>query len=432
MRRVKFDNLKSQFKDYLIDHGLSEFTASGHKSTTYDYTQRIERICKDEDITWLELTKKIDEFVVKYDTKGSKELEGLKSNRAPINALKKFSEFCDKFCLKPVKFGDQLLIVDLFSGAYNDDNYGHELFNEKPNPFNGYYYGYVPDYDNPNIDKLGASKSNLYVDGVLVVFVTKISEKNKNRIVTGFYPSARVYRKGESNEIPNRTFIDKDRSEKKSSYSLFSKSYISVDINESLVIDISKYSNHMFRKQRVYQGTYPDLDKRIFDFINNHTFEDKEDDVDYQRLIEKSEGLSDDKTLDARNRELELQSSVSSNIIKRDPRIAKTAIISSGFKCEVNGSHITFQKYNGEQYMEGHHLIPCTYNNAIDFKEKHNINIDCVENIVSVCPNCHRAIHYGDEKTKTAILEVLFNLKQNTFEALNINLNFDEIKRYYF
>ena len=57
MRRVKFDNLKSQFKDYLIDQGLSEFTANGHKSTTYDYTQRIERICKDEDITWLELTK---------------------------------------------------------------------------------------------------------------------------------------------------------------------------------------------------------------------------------------------------------------------------------------------------------------------------------------------------------------------------------------
>lgn len=432
MRTIKFSNLKSEFHEYLIEQGLSESTPSGHRSTAYDYTLRIERICEADNTTWLDLAQKIVEFISLYDTGGMKESEGQRSNRAPINALKWYSVFCKEFDLIPMKIGDKLLIVDLFSGTYNDNHMGHELFNNKPNPKDGYYYGYVPDYDNPNIEKLGAIKSDKYVNNVLVVFVSKISESNKNRIITGFYPSARVYRKGKGETVPNRTFKDMDGTYKVASYSLFSKSYMPVDTYDSLEIEISKYSSHMFRKQRIYQGKYPELDEIIFSFINNFHLEVDDDDTIYQNQIEKSEKLSADKINESRNREIELQNSSSSKVIKRDPRLAKTAIINADFKCQVDKNHTTFKKTNGEQYMEGHHLIPCTFNNAIEFMEKYNINIDCSENIVSICPNCHRAIHYGDDKTKLSILEVLFNLKRETFnETLSIALNFDDIKKYY-
>jgi 5-methylcytosine-specific restriction protein A len=432
MQNSKSEKINTMFYEYLIKQGLSESTASGQRSTTYDYAQRVERICKEENITWSELTENVNDLINLYDKGGSKQLEGQKSNRAPINALKKFSSFCNSVDLDFTNIGDKLLIVDLFSGTYNNHHKGHELFNDKPNPLDGYYYGYVPDYDNPNIDKLGASKTDDFVDDVLIVFVSKISESNKNRIITGFYPRAKVYRKGKSKYVPNRTFKDKDGSKKEATYSLFSKSYVPVDANDSFIIEISKYSSHMFRKQRVYQDTYPELDEKVLDFISNYQPTEIEDDTIYQKQIEKSDELSDEKAVSARDRDLELQDNQSSKIIKRDPRLAKTAIIKAGYKCQVDENHQTFQKTNGKQYMEGHHLIPCTYKNALYFKEKYDINIDCMENIVSICPNCHRAIHYGDENTKFSILETLFNIKQKTYnEKLKLNLSFDDIKKYY-
>lgn len=46
--------------------------------------------------------------------------------------------------------------------------------------------------------------------------------------------------------------------------------------------------------------------------------------------------------------------------------------------------------------MDGHHMIPCTVNNAKEIWEKINRNIDCKENIVVLCPICYRAIYMGN------------------------------------
>ena len=51
------------------------------------------------------------------------------------------------------------MLVDLFSGSYNEENIGHELLNDQKNPITGKYYGYLPPHDNPNILELGALSS---------------------------------------------------------------------------------------------------------------------------------------------------------------------------------------------------------------------------------------------------------------------------------
>ena len=51
--------------------------------------------------------------------------------------------------------------------------------------------------------------------------------------------------------------------------------------------------------------------------------------------------------------------------------------------------------------MEAHHLIPLRMQH--DFEN----SLDVVGNIVSICPNCHRLIHYGRDKDKK-VLELLF------------------------
>jgi hypothetical protein len=81
------------FKIYLIKQGYSEITPSGNPSTVYDYTKRVDKICKREKITIKQLAENINAYVEKYDTYGSEEEFGKRSHNAFINALKRFEDF---------------------------------------------------------------------------------------------------------------------------------------------------------------------------------------------------------------------------------------------------------------------------------------------------------------------------------------------------
>lgn len=84
----------NEFKSYLITKGYSEFTPSGKPSTAYDYSNsRLPKICKREGITIQELLDNIEYYIEKYDTYGNESEFGAKSNRAFINALKRYQEF---------------------------------------------------------------------------------------------------------------------------------------------------------------------------------------------------------------------------------------------------------------------------------------------------------------------------------------------------
>ena len=81
------------FEEYLVLKGYSEYTPSGHPSTTYDYSHiRIPYVLDVEKIDIIELAVNIKYYISKYDIGGSKEREGMKSHRAVINALKRFDE----------------------------------------------------------------------------------------------------------------------------------------------------------------------------------------------------------------------------------------------------------------------------------------------------------------------------------------------------
>lgn len=82
-----------KFEEYLEKRGYSKFTPSGLPSTTYDYKKRISKICEREEIKIEQLAKNISDYVSKYDKFGSESEFGNKSNKAYINALKRFEEF---------------------------------------------------------------------------------------------------------------------------------------------------------------------------------------------------------------------------------------------------------------------------------------------------------------------------------------------------
>ena len=85
--------MKDAFKEYLIANGYAEYTPKGLPSTVYDYLNRIDFVCKQECLTWIQLAERISRVVDEYDIGGEKETLGNKSHRAVINALKRYQEF---------------------------------------------------------------------------------------------------------------------------------------------------------------------------------------------------------------------------------------------------------------------------------------------------------------------------------------------------
>lgn len=85
--------MKGQFKQWLIKEGYKEYTPVGHPSTVYDYTKRIDKVCRIENCSWEELASHINSLVALYDTSGEKADIGKQSHSAVISALKQFQLF---------------------------------------------------------------------------------------------------------------------------------------------------------------------------------------------------------------------------------------------------------------------------------------------------------------------------------------------------
>ena len=115
----------------------------------------------------------------------------------------------------------------------------------------------------------------------------------------------------------------------------------------------------------------------------------------------------------------------------RDPNESLKAIKNAGYKCELEGKiegmqHVYFpRKSNNENYTEAHHLIPMSASD--DFK----YSLDTTANIVSLCGTCHNLIHYGLDKDRERLLEVLYNSRKDRLKKSGINITFEKLKEYY-
>ena len=120
----------------------------------------------------------------------------------------------------------------------------------------------------------------------------------------------------------------------------------------------------------------------------------------------------------------------SSKRIYKNPLFGKIAIMEADYKCEYNPSHITFvSSKSGKPFMEAHHLLPA--GKALEVWDKQGVNIDCVENLVSLCPNCHSAIHYGDKNERKQLIENLFNKKKSSYNKIGLTITLDDLLTIY-
>lgn len=112
---------------------------------------------------------------------------------------------------------------------------------------------------------------------------------------------------------------------------------------------------------------------------------------------------------------------------KTNSRLGKTALQLANYECAYNKTeHKTFTSKLGKPYMEAHHLIP------MSAQKDFSINLDRVENIVSLCPVCHSAIHVGTDAVRLDVLTKLYAEREEALKKCGLNISVGELfSKYY-
>ncbi len=391
-------------------------------NATKDYTYRLELVDKYEgDLLNEDVLKKVG------FTNGSSILNPSYSNTELINYIN------DVFSLESlsIKLPFNYIVVDLYSGSYIKSNTGHEVLNLVPNDIDGRFYGYIPPSNNPNIKQLGAHDSNDSIDGVMVVYVEKV-RNSSNRKIIAFTDNAKVYAKSQSGESLNRIILEGGK-KTICSYTIESD-YIYDVQNEPnpFIFEISGEDLHMFRKQRFYAGRHPKQEIKMLLWLANYLLkkEREEDiDLDYQEQIQEVE--INELLSETSKQQPNYNYGNSGKSVAKKAYISKQALKEASFKCMFDDKHTTFKTNKGVPYMEGHHLIPCTVSNSINFWSKFKRNIDCIENIICLCPTCHRRIHFGSKEEKEAIIKILNEKRKSALIAAGIDISLEELLSLY-
>lgn len=83
--------------------------------------------------------------------------------------------------------------------------------------------------------------------------------------------------------------------------------------------------------------------------------------------------------------------------------------------CQLDSGHRTFTAAaNMKQFVEGHHIIP------ISCQRDFNYSLDVLSNIIVLCPNCHRLLHYAVKQDREDRLKRIYDQRYERFENSGI------------
>ena len=215
--------------------------------------------------------------------------------------------------------------------------------------------------------------------------------------------------RNDKNIVQYRKFIDNNKDYSKTSISIL------FDLPE---IIINKYG---LQEKNNKEGKKLFQNEHIFttDSGEEYFFTDDE----YQKEILVSMGVE---TLDT-PQEKKKTKSVNGNLIyPRNPSHAKKAILDANFSCEISPEHKTFiQRFNLNSFTEAHHLIPLRYHNEFKF------SLDVPANIISLCPNCHRKLHFGQLEEIQSLLKFLLTNRIKRLSNCSLEVSLNKLKIFY-
>ena len=110
----------------------------------------------------------------------------------------------------------------------------------------------------------------------------------------------------------------------------------------------------------------------------------------------------------------------------RQKKYSQEALLNAKRKCENDTNHRTFTTRDKNPYMEAHHLIPMKCQG--DFIN----SIDIPENIICLCPNCHRMFHSGEMNLTKKLISKFFNKRESNLQnKRDVKITLPKLLKYY-
>lgn len=116
---------------------------------------------------------------------------------------------------------------------------------------------------------------------------------------------------------------------------------------------------------------------------------------------------------------------ISTTRYPRDVRVALKSFDNAQYKCELDSGHITFLTPSGRSFMEAHHLIPLSRQSG------YKVSLDVPENVICICPLCHRCLHHGQRSEKEPLLRELYKLRYEALSRRGLDIAFEELQELY-
>lgn len=292
----------------------------------------------------------------------------------------------------------------------NDCDMQYEKYNFRI--IDGYMYGYCQTRSKSlgyDLKRISNEIDENHIDGCTVIF---FAIKDNIPLVVGFYENATIYNSAYDNPLfKNSKYNIKVKSE--NGY-LIPEKYRDIRMpkrgsnswGESWVWYADKLENDefidtLFEKLKAVKPFCTGKIALINDEVNDEYFNNAvEEEINNKDKINVEEYVTTQYSRSSKN--------------------GAIALMKANYQCEYDNNHITFNRANGTNYTEAHHLIPV----CLGAQSTNNI-----ANIVSLCPNCHRWIHYGQNKEK--IITKLFNDRKEQLEKIGKKITLDELIKIY-
>lgn len=175
-------------------------------------------------------------------------------------------------------------------------------------------------------------------------------------------------------------------------------------------------------KREKLREIYNNIDNELSLFYNNI---ESQNDIN---LDEINENLSFDNKLDLTIEDKPVNKVDKNLYIEEKNNRNKNLLIkvfhNANYMCEFNGAHVTFRRHNSIfNFTEGHHLIPLANQNNFSY------SLDVEANIISLCPNCHRNIHLGNDRKD--IVKKLYENRVERLRKCGIEISLEKLLSYY-
>lgn len=181
------------------------------------------------------------------------------------------------------------------------------------------------------------------------------------------------------------------------------------DTNHFFSAAISCFASYVVSKYNIEEK----VDILFNEEMNNLKVEEVEQDFKNTSLVKKAQ------------KRKEKQVSNGLNSYPRSIAESLAAKRKSKWQCEMDANHETFiNMKNNKPYVEGHHLIPMAAQSYFDH------TIDFADNIVTLCPTCHRKIHLALEAERKDMIKQLFEPRKDLYSGYGIEIDQEQLLKF--